>query len=239
MPDSPDADVTRVPSFDERRFEWDAANKKRELDLKEREIAAKEREVASKEVELNRSRWLNPTVIGLFVAALGLIGSIVVARINNSNTQDVERGHSQSSLILEAIKTGNSDAACKNLLFFVGLGLLDDTHRTIKDQCASASSGPPSLPSGSTTANVVKEIHGTVLDSSGKPIAGAEVRSLAPNVFDETNSKGGFIIPVISGDGISATISVTHPKFIAYIGAIKIADGTPITIVLTPRSSER
>jgi hypothetical protein len=40
----------------------------------ERETAAKEREVTAKEIDLNRSRWLNPTVIGLFAAALGLIG---------------------------------------------------------------------------------------------------------------------------------------------------------------------
>lgn len=60
----------------------------RELDLKEREVAAKEKEV-------NASRWSSPLVLGLFAAALGLIGNVLVARENNRSTQQVERLHLQ------------------------------------------------------------------------------------------------------------------------------------------------
>jgi hypothetical protein len=105
-----------------------ALDRKRELDIMEREVAAKEREVLAKEEDLKRSRWLNPTVIGLFAAALGLIGSVIVARVNDSNTlrvaienntatQTVESHRAQSNLVLEAIRTGNPDAACRNLTF--------------------------------------------------------------------------------------------------------------------------
>ena len=66
-------------TLEERRLEYEISAKKRELDLSQREIAAKEREVAAKEKELQQSRWLNPMVIGIFVAAIGLIGSVVVA----------------------------------------------------------------------------------------------------------------------------------------------------------------
>jgi hypothetical protein len=83
--------------FDERKFEEDSNARRRELDLREREVAAKEREVAAKEEELRRSRWLNPTVIGLFAASLGLIGSVVVARVNNQNSEQVDRLRSQST----------------------------------------------------------------------------------------------------------------------------------------------
>ena len=103
-----------MASLDERRFDEEIATKRRELELKEKEVAvkereaeAKEREVAAKELELRRSRWLNPTVIGLFAAAFGLIGSVIVARVNNATSQQVERFRAPSNLVLEAIKTGN------------------------------------------------------------------------------------------------------------------------------------
>lgn len=90
-------------------------HKNRELDLREREVAAKEKEV-------NASRWSNPVVIGLFAATLGLLGNFIVARVNNQNTQQIEHIRSQSSLILEAIRTnGNAAVACRNLTFFVNL----------------------------------------------------------------------------------------------------------------------
>jgi hypothetical protein len=197
-------------SLDERKFEEDRAAKKRELDLKEREIIANEREATAKEVELNRSRWLSPTVIGLFAATLGLVGNVIVARVNNKNTQDVERFRSQSNLVLEAIKTGNSDSACNNLIFFVSLGLLDDSNQTIRKQCVSAPKGPPSLPvtpnpssdPSSDPAPKVHGIRGTVVDADTfQPIVGAEViieisgstfASGTPQNVRVTDSQGSF-----------------------------------------------
>jgi hypothetical protein len=109
--------------LDERKFERENTAKTRELDLREREVAVKEREVSS--------RWGNPIVLGLFATALGLAGNVWVAHSNNTNTLEVERQRSQSSLVLEAIRTGgNADATCKNLVFFVELGLVDDTNQT-------------------------------------------------------------------------------------------------------------
>jgi hypothetical protein len=188
----------------------DAIDRKRELDIKEREVAAKEREVLAKEEELKRSRWLNPTVIGLFAAALGLIGSVVVARVNNSNTlrvatenniatQTVELHRAQSNLVLEAIKTGNADAACKNLLFFVGLGLLDDANQTIRKQCATAPMGAPSLPSGTWMEPlypIENGVTGIVVDSkTSKPIANAEIILTSSQGSTKTNTdlQGAFI----------------------------------------------
>ncbi len=126
----------------------ESAFREREIKIKEREVAAKEQEALAKQEELRRSRWLNPTAIGLFAAALGLIGSVIVARVNNANTQQVERLQSEANLTLEAIKTGtgNTDAACKNLVFFVSLGLVHDPDLKIASQCKYAPAGPPSLP---------------------------------------------------------------------------------------------
>jgi hypothetical protein len=49
-------------SLDERKFAFDKESRLQE-------IAIKARETSMKEAELHRSRWLNPTVIGLVAAA--------------------------------------------------------------------------------------------------------------------------------------------------------------------------
>src|SRR5579862_7113886 len=107
---------------------------RRELDLREREVAAREREIAAKEAEFNRSLWLNPLVIGLFVAALGFVGNAVVALLNNQTTQSVERFRARSNLVIGAINT-DQQKACNNLLFLVNAKLLDDTGSAVKQVC--------------------------------------------------------------------------------------------------------
>jgi hypothetical protein len=109
----------------------DDDHRKRELDLREREIAAREREIAAKEAEINRSPWLNPLVIGLLVAVIGLAGSVVVTWMNNQNSQRVERFRAQSILVTGAISTYQGDA-CRNLLSLVELKLLDDTNSAVQ-----------------------------------------------------------------------------------------------------------
>lgn len=126
-------------SLEERRFA-------RETELRLKELALKEREVMASEIELKRSRWLNPTVIGLFAAALGLVGNLVVASIGNRNAQQVEHSRAQSSLIIQAVSTGDATRACKNLVSFIKLGLLDDPQGTI-GRCESSPQNIPVLPS--------------------------------------------------------------------------------------------
>ena len=58
-----------------------------EVRLKEQELKLKEAEVLAKKRDLAASKWLDPVVIGLFAAALGLVGNVVVTTINNTNTQ--------------------------------------------------------------------------------------------------------------------------------------------------------
>jgi len=154
--------VTSAPtssdSLVERKLEYDIAATQRELDLKEREVVAKEREIAAKEKELEKSRWLNPTVIAILVAGIGLISSVVVARLNNKATQDLQRVQAQSTIILEAVRTGtgNTEASCKNLVFLSDLQLIDDPKQTIHKQCASVPAGVPSLPSPAEVAHFTK-----------------------------------------------------------------------------------
>ena len=117
-----------------------------ELRIKEQDLKLKQAEVRAKERDLKSSRWFSPVVIGLFAAALGLIGNVIVTTINSRNTQQLERFRNQSSLILEAINTnGDANAACRNLLFFVSLDLLDDKEHTITGACPGNVQGIPAV----------------------------------------------------------------------------------------------
>lgn len=73
----------------------------------------------------------------------------VVTTINNINTQKLEQSRAQSTIILEAIKTsGDTNAVCKNLVFLVSLGLIEDTNRAITGACPGNVQGVPSVSVG-------------------------------------------------------------------------------------------
>src|ERR1700679_2020241 len=116
------------------RIDFDSLEERKfadEVRLRSLEIALKEREVAANEREQQQPKWLSPTTIGLFAAALGLVGNLVIAALNDWNTQQVERSRAQSTLIVQAVSTGDAKSACKNLLSFISLGLLEDPRGTI------------------------------------------------------------------------------------------------------------
>jgi hypothetical protein len=162
--------------------------------LREREITAREREVGAREREIKSSPWLNPLVIGIFVAALGLFGNMWVAVSNNRNSQDIERIRAQSNLVFDAIKTNQVDA-CKNLVFLVGLGLLDDPRHAIHQSCVTEPSTAPSLPfSGIPSLGhfPIATVEGFVQDAdTSAPISGATVL-LSPLLSSVSTDKTGF-----------------------------------------------
>lgn len=136
------SDPERILPLEERKLAREAAERRWELSLKEREVAIKE-------VELRRSRWLNPTAIGLAAAAIGLIGNVVVTSINNKNAQQLERSRMQSNIVVQAISTGTINSACTNLVAFVDFGLLDDPHGAIRN-CLKSPNTTPVLPGNQT-----------------------------------------------------------------------------------------
>jgi hypothetical protein len=150
-------------SLEERKFIQESRSKNKELELKEREVA-------TKEIELLRSRWLNPAVIGLFAATIGLIGNLIVTYIGNRNSQLVEHSRAQSSLIVQAVGTGDATLACKNLLNFLQLGLLEDPQGRIA-RCETVPNSIPVLPGIRTYTPPVSE--GDLL---GKQMAAAVTR---------------------------------------------------------------
>jgi hypothetical protein len=152
-----------------------------EVRLRTQEIKLKEAEVLAKERELTASKWLNPVVIGLFAAALGLVGNVVVTTINSTNTQELERFHTRSTIILEAIKTnGDTNAACKNLVFLVSLGLVADTNHTITGACPGNAQGVPSVSADTPDFDggmYFYPLRVQTVDSNGAPIADVSVEA--------------------------------------------------------------
>src|SRR6267142_1713474 len=108
-----------------------------DLRIKNAELSLHEREVALKEYETYKGWWRNPVFVGVIAAFLGFISGLVSKYIEGRNAsalehqrfeiaQKTERLRLQSSLILEAIKTGDPEHAATNLAFLVELGYIDD-----------------------------------------------------------------------------------------------------------------
>jgi hypothetical protein len=172
------------PSIEERRFQAETTSRNQELALREREVAVKEE-------DSRRSRWLSPMVIALLAAAVGLLGNVVVATLNNQASQQLERLRSQSNLVLEAIKTGDQPGACRNLVFFVALGLLHDQNRAISKACSSAPQGGPALPANDTVRSMIPLIV-RVIDKSDREVNGLRVYC-QPKTFSELGLNSGVI----------------------------------------------
>jgi hypothetical protein len=101
------------------------------------------------------SHWGDPTVVALFTVAASILTAVLafasniwVTSENNKNALEIERFKAQSTIILQAIKTGNQTDACKNLVVFVKLGLVDDENQTIHKGCPNEfpQDAAPSLP---------------------------------------------------------------------------------------------
>jgi hypothetical protein len=76
-------------------------------------------------------KWTSPAVVGVFIAALGLFGNMVVAWYDNASSRDLQREKQQSDLILQAVIPNDEQKTCVNLQFYIGLGLLDDRNGKI------------------------------------------------------------------------------------------------------------
>jgi hypothetical protein len=160
-----------------------------EVRLKEQEIRLRETETRAKERQIDALKWVPSLVSGIVLAVIGLIGSLIANVINNANTLKLEQFRAQSNLILEAIKTnGDTSAACKNLVFFTSLGLIEDRSHTITGACPGNVQGAPSVsvvgPADRALGFNWYPLNVQVVDQSGAPIPDASVEgNLIPPEF--------------------------------------------------------
>ena len=109
------------------QLELDIELKRAELASRQADNELRREDHALKLREVKASNWRNPLVVAVLAAAVAATGNAVVAYLNNSNLQRVEERKGQSSLILEAIKTGDPDKAGVNLQLLLDAGLISDS----------------------------------------------------------------------------------------------------------------
>jgi hypothetical protein len=118
-------DAGNDPSFERYKFDEELKIKREELELKKRE-AQKRRRLPE----------------GFALALTGLLGTLLGILLQGVNGVNLEQKKMQASLIIEAIKTGNSKDAIKNLEFLVRLKLIDDEDGYIAQLAREPESGP-------------------------------------------------------------------------------------------------
>lgn len=201
---------TRGLEIERERLELERERLKHDVMLREKELALKNLEMAAKAAEQRASAW-SPLLVAVIAAALALFGNVLVTYLQGKANQRIaqdravadldlanqkatfdeklEHDRAQSNLILEAIRTGDSIKASKNLLFFVELGLLDDPGSKILTWLRNHES--PSLPPPSgTLASAMFDIEIIVLDAGTEtPIQNAQVLT-SPVYFVQFSTLG-------------------------------------------------
>jgi hypothetical protein len=104
-----------------------------ELQVKEKELQLKQIEIESLKNK-RKTFWqnMNPALlIGIIAAFITVSGNLVVTSIQGRNSLELESQKSQTSLILQAIKTGDRQKALENLKFFIDAGFIQDENNKI------------------------------------------------------------------------------------------------------------
>jgi len=122
-------------ALEREKLEVDRQLRASDLDLQREELKLKQ-------IELRRGRWSNPLTVGVFVAAVGLIGNFFVAayqargileatREKAKQDLSLEKDKARSDLIFQAVKAP-PDQATTNLRFLISARILDDPSSEIE-----------------------------------------------------------------------------------------------------------
>ena len=115
----------------------DAQHAKLDLEIKQTELAIKQAELKAKLNEKppappapppppQRPAAASPLTLAIITGIIGLLGAGVANVLQTRSNLQLERQKFESSLMLKAIETGKPEAAAKNLLFLVKVGLIND-----------------------------------------------------------------------------------------------------------------
>jgi lysozyme len=126
------------------------------------------------------SLWKSPLIVAIFAAAVAALGNAGVVFENASSQRTLEKQKAESARLLEAIKTGDPDAAAVNLRFLVATGLVTDPN--VREKLGAylhqrkPGSGPV-LPATTGAAKFISKFESTVLkpfkDSGGLDTIGS------------------------------------------------------------------
>ena len=132
---------------------------RRQIELKDKEIALKSKELS--DLESRKTFKVDPVVVGIFAALAGFLGNVFATYLQGRSSLELERTKFRSSLIIEAIKTGDPVKAAKNIEFFIKAGFIADEAGKISAYIAERPNVPV-LPSSGTKDQA----------PSGTPVAG-------------------------------------------------------------------
>jgi hypothetical protein len=137
-----------VSPFERDKWKSEQEFRERELALRTREQDNRDQEVILKRREQALSRWSTPLILALIGAIIAGITNVVVAGYNGfvEHRSDIEK--SESSRILQMIKTSDLKTATHNLNFLVDTGLIMDADRVtrIKNYLVDHPDDGPVLP---------------------------------------------------------------------------------------------
>jgi hypothetical protein len=151
-PDSPRKTSVKQdeqPNIEPLRLQLEKEKWQAELDAREHDFALREREQANRDADIDlkrkeqaTSKWRSPLIVAILAAAIAGIGNAGVAALNGwlqrdleNRKRDAERAleenKAESTRILEMIKTGDTEAAAKNLAFLLDTGLVAEPSRAV------------------------------------------------------------------------------------------------------------
>jgi hypothetical protein len=159
-----------------------------EIDLLRQEIKIKEKELELKEKELRdlekRKSWkIDPVIVGIVAALIGFLGNVVATFLQGRSSLALERARSEvsrlletdkfrSSLILEAIKTGDPEKAARNIEFFLAAGFIEDQSGQMA-QYLSQKNKIPVLPPTSSGLSAGEPVERLPLGDAYRQVASA------------------------------------------------------------------
>lgn len=132
-----------------------ARSTQEELELKREELALKREEFQARlDYQKHERRMsVSPILVAAIAALAGISGSVVgslTQYISEARKFELEAKRAQSSMIFEAIRTGDPDKAAENLQFLLETGLLVDPNGSLRAYLVNRKpSSGAKLPSGS------------------------------------------------------------------------------------------
>jgi hypothetical protein len=95
-------------------------------DLETQRFQLEREKFEAEQNDKKRNWWTSPLLVTVAVGVFGLLGNAAALFINGAEQLQLAREKQQGDLVLELIKTGNTELAKQNLLLLANTGLLDD-----------------------------------------------------------------------------------------------------------------
>ncbi len=125
-----------MDDIEDKKLEFDRWRSNREFEIREKELEIKATQL--KEIaQANKSRLFSSQSVAMITILAGIIGTFLGATVQGYFNLDLEKKKMESSLIIQAIETGNNKQSAKNLNFLVSAGFINDPDNKISNLIGS------------------------------------------------------------------------------------------------------